>query len=317
MGSRKRSRLSLGAPLCRKGTCGACYAQVSQGEYRLGDIAPNAPPAGAAGAVLLCRCTPQTDVVIDLPYPDAAIARHAPVTRKAVIELVVAAGHGAVSLSLRFTPDPALGSAVEFIPGQYMELGLPGTAIRRAHSLANLPNRDGQLEFLIRLQPGGAFTTWLGAKARVGDILETRGPLGHFVLNEASASPRVLVGGGCGLAPLLSLLRHLASLADMQPTTHVFGVNHESEFFTDAAIEELREALPMLCVQYSVWKPEGSQTGFVGTAAEALDKVLSEAEDKPDIYVCGPPPLLEALRAVAATRAVPPEQIGVEYVQPH
>jgi NAD(P)H-flavin reductase len=249
-----------------------------------------------------------------LPYADEAIPRHAPVTRTATIEEIAPAGGGAVWLSLAFTSDPALGSAVDFIPGQYMELAVPGTDIRRAYSLANLPNWDGRLEFLIRLQPGGAFSTWL-AQAQAGDLLQTRGPLGQFMLDEASLQPRILVAGGCGLAPLLSMLRRLESLGDTQPTTLIVGVNRESEFFADDAIEDCRNALPTLQVEYAVWKPEGTWKGFVGTAAAALDKALGESEDAPDIYACGPPRLMEAVRAAAAARQVPPERIYAENIQ--
>ena len=111
----------------------------------------------------------------------------------------------AISLTLRLQPDPEAGSAAEFSPGQYMELTLPGTDIRRAYSLANLPNWEGRLDFLIRLQPGGTFSTWLGTQARVGDVLSVRGPLGSFVLDEVSVRPRCFVGGGCGLASLDNL----------------------------------------------------------------------------------------------------------------
>ena len=300
--------------VCRNGTCGACHARVSDGEYELGEVAPDVLPT-EAGAVLLCRCTPLTDIIVDLPYADGAIPRQAPVTRPATIERIVPAGGGAVWLTLTFTPDAALGSAVDFIPGQYMELTAPGTDIRRAYSLANLPNWDGRLDFLIRLQPGGAFSTWLAEKARAGDVLETRGPLGHFTLDEASIRPRVLVAGGCGLAPLLSILRRLESLADTEPTTLIVGVNRESEFFANKAIEDLRDALPTLRVEYALWKPEGAWGGFVGTAAEALDKALSETGDTPDVYVCGPPNLMEAARVVAAARRVPPERIFAENIQ--
>ncbi|MGD0472357.1 MAG: FAD-binding oxidoreductase [Candidatus Velthaea sp.] len=56
-------------------------------------------------------------------------------------------------------------------------------------SLANRPNWDGRLEFLIRLQANGAFSTYLGERARVGDPLIVRGPLGNFVLDETSPRP--------------------------------------------------------------------------------------------------------------------------------
>jgi NAD(P)H-flavin reductase/ferredoxin len=301
--------------VCRQGTCGACQATVSAGEYDLGNIAADVAPK-TAGDVLLCRCTPKSDLVIDVPYPDGAIPRHAPVTRAATIVDLVPAGSGAMALALTFTPDPALGDAADFIPGQYMELTLPGTDIRRAYSLANLPNWDGRLEFLIRLQTGGAFSTWLGTEAKIGDTLSVRGPLGHFGLDETSLKPRVLVAGGCGLAPLISMLRHLASLGDMQPTTLIVGVNRESELFAVEAIEALRDELPTLDVVFAVWRPESAWTGFAGTAAQALDRVLGAATEAPDIYVCGPPRLMETVVEAAAARNVPASRVFSENVAP-
>jgi ferredoxin-NADP reductase len=125
--------------------------------------------------------------------------------REAVIAAMGPAGTGAVAVTLQLRPDAQAGAGADFVPGQYMELAIPGTTIRRAYSLANLPNWEGRLDFIIRLQPGGAFSTWLGERAAVGDVLNVRGPLGQFVLDESSPRPRCLVGGGCGIAPVLSM----------------------------------------------------------------------------------------------------------------
>lgn len=301
--------------MCHEGTCGACHARVADGPYTLDTVGNGLLPDVEAGGVLLCRCQPQGDLVIDLPYPDGDIHRQAIPTRDATIIGLEPAGSGAMALALALAPSAELGSGADFLPGQYMELGIPGTAIRRAYSMANLPNWDGRLEFLIRLKPGGAFSTWLSQQARVGDGLRVRGPLGRFVLDETSARPRCLVGGGCGFAPVLSMLRHLAEFQDMQPTTLIFGANQEDELFATDTIAELQAALPMLQVTLSVWHPQGSWDGFVGTAADAFAQVLDEQGEQPDVYVCGPPKLLESVLAVATARGIPPGQIFTEQVQ--
>lgn len=303
--------------MCREGSCGACRASVSDGAYTQateGDAAAN------PGDVLLCRCHPESDLVVDLPYPDADILRHSLPRRDAVIEALEPAGSGAMALSLSFAPDDALGQMADFIPGQYFEVTIPealtgGAAISRAYSLANLPNWDGRLDFLIRLAPGGAFSTWLGTQAKPGDTLQVRGPLGRFVLDEASIAPRCLVAGGCGLAPILSMLRHLAEFQDMQKTTLIFGANTESELFATEEIEALKAALPMLEVVYAVWHPEGAWSGFTGTAGAALDAHLRAAAEAPDVYVCGPPRLVTSVFEVAATHGVPADRMFTENMQ--
>jgi NAD(P)H-flavin reductase len=142
-----------------------------------------------------------------------------------------------------------------------------------------------------------------------------RGPLGRFVLDETSPRPRCLVGGGCGLAPLLSMLRHLAEFQDMQPTHLIFGANRESELFAMEEIEALQALLPGLTITHAVWRPEGAWHGFAGTAADALALYLDQQPEQPDIYVCGPPALMDAVAQVARARDIPEAQILAEQVQ--
>ena len=302
--------------MCHEGTCGACHARVVEGSYALGSVGDGVLPDAAEGGVLLCRCRPEADLVIDLPYEQADIHRHRIPLRNATIASLMPAGKGAVALSVSLVPDPELGSAADFVPGQYMEVSIPGTPIRRAYSMANLPNWDGRLDFLIRLLPDGAFSTWLADTARPGDRLQLRGPLGRFLLDETSPRPRCLIGGGCGFAPILSMLRHLAEFQDEQPTTLIFAANREEELFAADVIPELAAALPNLTVLFSVWHPGDDWTGFRGSAADALAATLDRAEQPPDIYVCGPPGLVAAVTTAAAMRGLPLDRVFSEQVQP-
>ncbi len=298
--------------MCHEGSCGLCAAQVTQGDYALRGGAREAAPDGA---IPLCLCMPQSALTVELPYPQSGISHHSVPTRMAEISGISQAGSGAVILTLALRPDPEFGTAADFTPGQYMEVSIPGTEIKRAYSLTNLPNWDGTLEFLIRLQPGGAFSTWLAQTARPGDMLSLRGPVGRFVLDETSPRPRVLVGGGCGFAPLLSMLRHLADFQDMQPTHLIFGANTEAELAVAAPLEDLAAQLPNLTVCCAVWHPEAGWEGFSGTAADALAQYLDGDAGQPDIYLCGPPRLMEAVMRVANERGVPAARIYSEQVQ--
>jgi NAD(P)H-flavin reductase/ferredoxin len=302
--------------MCHEGTCGACHAQVTAGAYEMGPIGEGALTDAASGGVLLCRCSPSGDLVVALPYGQGEVHRQQIPRREATIVGLEPAGSGAVALSLDLVPDATLGSAADFVPGQYMEVSIPGTTIVRAYSMANLPNWDGRLEFLIRLQPEGAFSTWLAATARPADRLLVRGPLGRFLLDETSARPRCLIGGGCGFAPILSMLRHLAEFGDTLPTTLIFAANREEELFAADVMPELQTALPSLTVMPSVWHPRDGWNGFTGTAADALAVVLDQAPELPDIYVCGPPRLLESVLAVVVARGLPTDRVFSEQVQP-
>ena len=281
--------------MCHEGTCGLCHAHVASGHCRMGEHSEKALAKSDPSEVLLCRCSPQENLTVELPYDRAQILRYRVPVRQAVIESMAPAWMGAVALTLRLQPDPVTGLAAEFSPGQYMELTIPGTDVRRAYSLANLPNWEGRLDFLIRLQQGGAFSTWLGEQAKVGDTLTVRGPLGSFVLDEVSVRPRCFVGGGCGMAPILSMLRHLAEFQDSQPTQLIFGANREGELLPAAEFDTLRNGFPQLGVTLAVTQPESGWQGFQGTAPAALEAYLDQAGEAMDIYACGPPKMIAAV----------------------
>lgn len=288
--------------MCHEGTCGLCHARVAEGKYTMGAHSRTALSSGLAGEVLLCRCSPEEDLKVALPYDQAQVLRYRVPVRQAVVESLTPAWQDAVALTLRLQPDSQLGTAAEFSPGQYMELTIPGTEIRRAYSLANLPNWEGRLDFLIRLRPNGAFSTWLREQAKVGDAITVRGPSGSFILDEASVRPRCFVGGGCGLAPILSMLRHLGEFQDGQPTHLIFGANREAELVPAADVAAVNAALPQLGVTLAVTAPEAGWQGFQGSAPAALEQYLAQAEEPIDIYACGPPRMLEAVEALVQKR---------------
>jgi ferredoxin-NADP reductase/ferredoxin len=301
---------------CRQGSCGLCHASVTAGDYLLGEHNRDALPVDRDNGILMCRTTPQSDLCIALPYDHAKIMFHPVPWRSAEIITIEQVAENIVRLELRLDSDANGGGAAEFEPGQFMELEIPDRDERRAYSLANTSNWDGRLEFLIRLHPNGLFSTFLRERAQPGMKLMARGPLGAFGIEEASLRPRWFVGGGTGLAPILSMLRRMAEYHEIQDARLFFGVNRESELFALDELERLKTELPQLKVEVCIWKPQGEWTGFVGTPVEALRKALVEAPSQPDIYVCGPYSLIEAAEKIAGGLGLPPEQLFSEQFLP-
>lgn len=298
---------------CRQGACGACHAQVRFGDFLLGEHSPEALPQ-EAGAVLLCRTQACSDLNIDLPYEACRIlSAHIP-ERSAVITALEPAAQRTIRLELMLEADPELGSAAQFEPGQFMELISP-TGIRRAYSLANTGNWDGRLEFFIRLHADGQFSEFL-TLAQPGDRLRVRGPMGAFGLDAASLRPRWFVGGGTGLAPLLSMLRTMAEFQDAQPARLFYGANCRSELFALDALETLRQDLPQMQLDLCLVQADAEWTGLIGTPVHALSKALLQAGGLPDLYVCGPPAMIDAVEAVARNAGLLPEQVHCERFLP-
>lgn len=304
--------------VCREGGCGACRVTRKEGVVSL-DPYSKAALADAdrdAADILLCRAKACSDLELAAPFDKAAVGFSPVPERSARITEISQVGAGAVRLVLQYEDDPNHGRAAEFIPGQFMELTLPGTSIIRAYSLANTPNWDGTLEFLIRLHPQGVFSAYLNERAKAGDQILVKGPQGSFTADGASQAPRWFIAGGTGVAPMLSMLRQMAEFGDAHECRLFFGVNKQEELFALDAIDDLRKALPHLAVVLCVWKPAQDWNGFAGTPAAALTAALANGSPRPDVYVCGPPALIEATEAASLSAGVAHDRIFSEQFSP-
>ncbi|CAB3761820.1 oxidoreductase [Burkholderia sp. MSh2] len=299
---------------CRRGSCGVCRATVVDGPYESRDDGAGVRPPGPRerGEVLLCRTLPRGDLRIAAPYDRAKVLLHPVPVRTARIATLEPIAAGTMRVELQVEPDDAFGSAVEFEPGQFAELEVPGSGRRRPYSLANTSNWDGRLEFVIRLRPDGGFSTYLGERARPGDPLTVRVPMGGFGLFADSLRPRWFVAGGTGLAPILSMLRRMAEFQETVDARLFFGVNQENELFMLDALAQLQADLPRLHVDLCVWRPGAAWAGYRGTPVDALRAALAQTGALPDLYACGPPPLVQGAREAAAAAGVPDAQFVSE-----
>src|SRR5262249_56304285 len=98
-----------------------------------------------------------------------------------------------------------------------------GQGAARWFSMGNTSGRDpGQLEFVIKIYPDGLFSHFLDTQLAVGDRLDISGPYGVFTLREGG-DDLIFVGGGAGMAPILSLLRSLSQLGIGPTATYYSG----------------------------------------------------------------------------------------------
>ena len=104
-----------------------------------------------------------------------------------------------------------------FRAGQHLEVRLTapdGYRAQRSYSVASSPGLTGLYELVVERLEDGEVSPFLHDAAETGDAIEIRGPFGgHFVWGREDGGPILLIGGGSGVAPLLSILRHRAAVA--------------------------------------------------------------------------------------------------------
>jgi methane monooxygenase component C len=303
---------------CRDGGCATCKALCSQGDYDLRGCSVQALPPDEEedGMVLLCRTFPRTDLELALPYTHSRISYGQIGSFEAEVAAINWVSSNTVQLLLQKRPDESGGRAVKFEAGQFMELTIPGTEVTRSYSPANIANPEGRLEFLIRVLPKGRFSDYLRDEARVGQVLSVKGPLGVFSLKERGLVPRYFVAGGTGLAPVVSMVRQMREWAAPNETRIYFGVSTEPELFYLDELKALEQAMRNLTVQAFVWKPGSDWSGRKGSPIDALRDDLAAVGSRPDIYLCGPPGMIDAACEVVRSHGIPGEQVFFEKFLP-
>jgi propane monooxygenase reductase subunit len=185
-----------------------------------------------------------------------------------------------------------------FLPGQYVDVWIPGDDdARRSFSMANLPG-DGRIELIVKRYAGGRFSGLLDGALTPGDKLRFTGPYGAFHLRETDR-PILMVAGGSGMAPVLSLLRKLSQERSERPIRFFYGARSDEEMFYVDVIEELASRLADF-----VFVP------VVGFCHAAADDYLGGGDlQDPELYMCGPPPMIDAMAEVAEKHGIPEDQI--------
>ena len=162
------------------------------------------------------------------------------------------------------------------------------------------------------MAPGGAVSDVLSGRGQVGDVLTVSSADGEFGLAENGLRPRWFLAGGTGLSPLLSMLRKMAEWGDPQPARLFFGVTRHSEVFAQDEIAALAETLPEFQATTVVWNPDPAWSGPVGNPVELAVAEIVGMDEMPDVYLCGPPPMMDAAVAALTAAGVPEEQIHLE-----
>lgn len=279
---------------CSNGQCGTCTAQLVSGAVELDDYDTAVLPDDdrATGVVLPCVCRVSSPCAIEFPYDSAEALSEEPPPIPAEVVAIEQVASETMRLEVQ------VAEQVAFEPGQYVRIQPEGTDISRSYSMANVPGAD-RLQFFIRIVPDGAFSKWL-ATAQVGDKVELSAPHGSFFLRDEDR-PRLFVAGGTGVAPFLSMLRSLAERPSPQRTTLLIGARTAGHLFALDELEALREVNGVeLRLAVEQEPTPGCHQGYATDLIEQLN-----LDPTTRVYLCGPPPMVEAGRRAAEAAGLP------------
>src|SRR3979490_2515313 len=304
-------RQGINVPLdCTNGVCGTCKGFRQSGQFDPGSYIEDAlsDAEAAEGYVLCCQAKATSDMVIDILASSGARKVQPRDTIAGVAEIGALSAHR-IGLSVK----PLEGALPMFLPGQYVNVTAPTEKVKRPYSFTSAPGAD-VATFLIHNVPGGKMSSYLKAKAKAGDRLVLNGPFGSFYLR-APRRPILFLAGGTGVGPILSMLEHLAARgANEQPVPLVYGARDDADLVEIDRIEALRARIPNFTYD-TTCSGRGSRHPLTGHVTDHFSAgVLNNGNV--DVYLCGPPEMVESGRQHVGKLGLLPANIHFEKFVP-
>lgn len=293
---------------CRSGSCTSCHARLASGMAPMRNDRASALMKSEqdAGERLLCLTHPQSACIFEFSYNKSAAGAVAKVS--AFVNAVEHIAPDAVRLSLEL----ADGDWLDFQPGQFVQVKVPGTDAERRYSMSSTPSDLPNIELLIRLLEGGMMTEYLRDRASVDDVVELEGPYGSFFLDDKAKGPIIMIAGGTGLAPMMSMIDTLRARPGKKPNVLLsFGCASEETLFHEDVLALRTMWMPSLQVRYSVDSGAASRGVRTGNPVTAITQDDVAGPDT-QAYLCGPPGMIQAARTHLESLGVAPSNIYAE-----
>lgn len=292
-----------------RGTCGYCKCKVDQGA---GPLLPTEEPILTKDEIegnvrLSCQVKVKQDLLISIPEELFNIKEF-----NAEVSAISDLTYDIKLVTLKLI-EP---KEIEFTPGQYIQLqsqpyeGVK-SSVSRAYSIASSCTRMRSIDLMIRLVPEGICSTWVHKYLQKGDQIKFTGPMGDFRLHEGDEEI-IMVAGGSGMAPMVSLLCELHEKEINRKVTYFFGAKTKDDLFFADRMKRYQEELPdfNFVPVLSEPKPNSDWKGETGLVTVPLEQYLKSIDaGSAQAYLCGSPGMINACVKVFKNQGVSGDRI--------
>ena len=202
-----------------------------------------------------------------------------------------------------------------FVPGQFLNVAfsIGGARMNRSYSISSSPTAREYVDLTIKREPRGAVSRHIVDLLKVGDLIETGGPVGKFTFDGTEAESVVLISAGVGITPMVSITRYLTERSWPGDIFFIYTCRTPADFIFADEVAALQQRNPKLHVAVTSTKAEG--TDWKGPRGRLTKELLTETV--PDlasrrIHICGPPTMMEATKAILTELGVSPDQVKSE-----
>lgn len=228
-------------------------------------------------------------------------------------------------VSVAFAIPQDLETVYKFQQGQYLTLRttIAGEDVRRSYSICS-GIADGELRVAIKQVEKGVFSTWAVSNLKVGDTLDVMTPMGTFTsaLDASQKKHYMLVAAGSGITPVLSIARSVLMTEPKSEVTLIYGNRHFQTIIFRDLLEDMKDRFLGRFRVFHVLSQEPNDVDlFSGRIDEeklrGFCKTLINVKSINEVFVCGPEPMIRAVKDYMVAEGVPADNVHFElFVSP-
>lgn len=271
-----------------KATCGFCKCTITEGagEIKPTELAFIKPEDAAKGVRLSCQVKVKGNMSIEIPDSMLSAKEY-----ETVIDEIKDLTYDIKLVRFKLKSP----NRMDFKPGQYAQLKVPGIDVIRAYSIASDPAIKDSIEMIVRYVPNGKATSYVFNALQKGDKAIITGPYGSFFLQEKSERDIVCIAGGSGKAPIRSILARLKALGMTRKVRYFFGAKALKDLYYTEEMQLLSKEYPNFeyIPALSNSLLEDNWKGATGLITDVLDKMTGDLKEA-EAYLCGSPGMIDA-----------------------
>lgn len=203
-----------------------------------------------------------------------------------------------------------------YLPGQFITVTVvpKGVPVKRSYTIASSPTDRDYCEITVKHEEKGTVSHYLHTQVHVGELLQLTGPSGQFTFTEKEGDSVVLIAGGVGVTPMMSVIRYLTDRSWKGEMYFFYSCKNEAGIIFREEIAYLQKRHPNLksCIIIDEAPAHQEQGYVIGRINK--DLLVQRVPDLPSrrIHICGPKPMMEAVKQMLAELNVPKENVRTE-----
>ncbi len=221
--------------------------------------------------------------------------------------------------TFRLAAQDDLALPFTYFPGQFVTLAfdLGGKRVKRSYTIASTPTQLHYCGITIKREEQGLISRHLHDQIKEGDLVDVSGPNGKFSFTGTEAASIVLVAGGVGITPMMSVIRYLTDIGWHGDIFLLYCCRTTRDFIFREELEQLQQRNSNLSVFATMTRSAGTVwMGLKGRfSAEIIDHLVPDITTR-RIHVCGPPAMMDAVVQMMKDLKVPDEQVKTETFGP-